>query len=442
MTETPDTIFAVASGAGKSAVAVVRLSGPDVRFALETMTGSIPQARRASLRAIRAELGGPVLDRGLVLWFPAPGSFTGEDCAEFQLHGGRAIVAAVLQGLGSLPGLRAAEAGEFTRRAFLNGRLDLSQVEGLADLIDSETELQRAQALRQFERGLSGPVETWRSALVSASALIEAEIDFTDESDVPASTHALVRGILAPVAKQIDEAIRRSGSAEALREGYCVMIAGPPNAGKSSLMNWIARREVAIVSEHAGTTRDLIEIPLDIGGVPISLVDSAGIRETTNPVEREGVERAMKRARGASLVLWLSDSDCTIPADFALPAKVAVLKIRTKSDLDGNFDGHFDFAISVFDGQGIDGLLQAISGIAIHDLPAAGTAALTRTRHRIACQTASDALQRVIGVKADHDVVLIAEDLRLAIRALGSLIGKVDVEELLGEIFSRFCIGK
>ena len=441
MNNAADTIFAVASGAGRTAVAVVRVSGPAVRFVVETMMGRLPLARHAKLAAIRS-LEGRVLDRGLVLWFPGPASFTGEDCVEFQLHGGRAIVAAVLACLGAMPGLRAAEPGEFTRRAFLNGRLDLAQVEGLADLIDSETELQRRQAMRQFERGLSGLIESWREALLDASSLIEAEIDFADEADVPESTLLAVRTAIAPVIAGLQDALRHSAASESLREGYVVVIAGAPNAGKSSLMNWIARRQVAIVSEHAGTTRDLLEESIDIGGVAILLVDSAGLRETTDPVERQGVERAKNRAQSADLILWLSDLDFDISVLPDLRGGPKALKVLTKADVSDAASGDADFTVSAVTGEGIDDLLAAISNSALDGLPAEGTAVLTRERHRLASDAALAALLRADGAGTKADIGLVAEDIRLALHALGSIIGKVDVEEILGEIFSRFCIGK
>ena len=441
MNNAADTIFAVASGAGRTAVAVVRVSGPAVQFVVETMIGKLPLARHASLAAIRSPEG-LVLDRGLVLWFPGPASFTGEDCVEFQLHGGRAIVAAVLACLGAMPGLRAAEPGEFTRRAFLNGRLDLAQVEGLADLIDSETELQRRQAMRQFERGLSGLIESWREALLDASSLIEAEIDFADEADVPESTLLAVRTAIAPVIAGLQYALRHSAASESLREGYVVVIAGAPNAGKSSLMNWIARRQVAIVSEHAGTTRDLLEVSIDIGGVAILLVDSAGLRETTDPVERQGVERAKNRAQSADLILWLSDLDFDISVLPDLRGGPKTLKVLTKADVSDAASGDADFTVSAVTGEGIDDLLAAISNSALDVLPAEGTAVLTRERHRLASDGALAALLRADGAGTEADVGLVAEDIRLALHALGSIIGKVDVEEILGEIFSRFCIGK
>ena len=433
-----ETIFAVASGAGKAGVAMLRLSGPATRRALESIATPLPAPRRASLRLLRAA-DGAVLDQALVLWFPAPASFTGEDCGELHLHGGRAVVAIVLQHLDAMAGLRPAEPGEFTRRAFLNGRIDLAQAEGLADLIDSETEWQRRQAVAQFERGLSIKVEAWRRALLGALALVEAEIDFVDEEDVPPSTLAAVRALVAPVIAELQTALAHGKAAEVIRDGYTVLIAGPPNAGKSSLLNKIARRDVAIVSEFAGTTRDIIEVRIDLGGLPIVLVDSAGMRETSDPVEREGVARARARARDADMVLWLAE----VGQAFATPPLPSegqrLLRIATKIDRDGVVPPGADHGISVASGEGVDGLLALLRQGAESGLPPAGTAVLTRSRHRQACAMAETALG---GAMADKPVELVAEDLRVAVRALGSIIGSVDVEEVLGEIFSRFCVGK
>ena len=432
-----ETIFAIASGAGKSGVAVLRLSGPAARQALEAIAAPLPAPRRASLRRLRAA-DGVVLDEALVLWFPGPGSFTGEDSGELHLHGGRAVVAAVLQCLGAA-GLRPAEPGEFTRRAFLNGRIDLAQAEGLADLIDSETEWQRRQAVAQFERGLSVKVESWRQALVGAVALVEAEIDFVDEEDVPASTLAAMRGLVAPVMIALEAALAHGKAGEIVREGYAVLIAGPPNAGKSSLLNRIARRDVAIVSEFAGTTRDIIEVRIDLGGLPLVLVDTAGLREASDPVEREGVARARARAREADMILWLAEVGGSFLTPPSLAAGQRLLRIATKVDRVGTMPSGADHVVSAASGEGVEDLLALLRHAAEAGLPPAGTALLTRARHHEACSKARVALE---GAVADKPVELIADDLRVAVRALGSIIGAVDVEEVLGEIFSRFCVGK
>jgi tRNA modification GTPase len=308
MPASPATIFALSSGRPPAAIAVVRISGPRAKDGLAALTAKIPEPRRAALRRLRDGTTGAVLDDALVLWLPGPNTETGEDMVELHLHGGRAVVAAVLAALGKVEGLRGAEAGEFTRRAFENGRLDLTAVEGLADLIFAETEAQRAQAMRQLSGALGDRAEAWRTRLVEALALVEAGIDFSDEADVP-------EGLLAPalyaaqqLVDEIEETLRDEQRGERLREGLVVAIAGPPNAGKSSLLNAIAKRDVAIVSPNAGTTRDVIEVHLDLGGYPVTLLDTAGIRDSNDPVEQEGVRRARERAAAADLVLWVTEA--------------------------------------------------------------------------------------------------------------------------------------
>ena len=293
-----DTIFALSSGRPPAAIAVVRISGPGAGEALKQLTGKLPAPRQAALARVRDPASGATIDQALILWFPAPASETGEDVAELQLHGGRAVIAATLSALSRLPGLRPAEAGEFTRRAFENGKLDLTAVEGLADLVAAETEGQRRQALRQLEGALGAPAESWRQRLIQALALVEARIDFSDEADVPENLLAPALAIARELEREIAAALADGGRGERLREGLVVAIAGPPNAGKSTLLNRIARREAAIVSPYAGTTRDVIEVHLDLDGWPVTLLDTAGIRETDDPVEMEGVRRARERAAG------------------------------------------------------------------------------------------------------------------------------------------------
>ena len=305
---THDTIFALSSGRPPAAIAVVRISGPRARVALETLIGRVPQPRHAALVRVRDPASGESIDEALALWFPSPRSETGEDMAELQLHGGRAVIAAVLDALGRLEGFRPAEAGEFTRRAFENGRLDLTAVEGLADLIGAETEAQRRQAYRQLKGLLGGQAETWRGRLIEALALVEAGIDFSDEADVPKNLLAPALTIARSLHEEISAALAQTGRGERLRDGLVVAIAGPPNVGKSTLLNRIARREAAIVSPYAGTTRDVIEVHLDLGGYPVTLLDTAGVRETDDPVEQEGVRRARDRAASADLVLWVVEA--------------------------------------------------------------------------------------------------------------------------------------
>ena len=319
MTEpTRDTIFALSSGRPPAAIAVVRISGPRAGDALKTLSGKIPTPRQAALARIRDPRSNDIIDEALALWFPAPHSETGEDVAELQLHGGRAVIAAVLAALSRIEGLRPAEAGEFTRRAFENGKLDLTAVEGLADLVMAETEGQRRQAFRQLKGWLGDRAETWRQRLIQALALVEAAIDFSDEADVPDNLLAPALASARELEAEIAGALADSRAGERLREGLVVAIAGPPNAGKSTLLNRIARREAAIVSPYAGTTRDVIEVHLDLNGWPVTLLDTAGIRETDDPVELEGVRRARERAAAADLVLWVvdggeADSPAVIP---------------------------------------------------------------------------------------------------------------------------------
>src|SRR3712207_574234 len=322
-----DTIFATASGYGRAAVSLIRISGPGSRRVLETLAGGLPESRRAVVRTLREPGSGDSLDQALVLWMPGPGSFTGEDQAELHIHGGLATRAAVLRALSSVENCRPAEAGEFTRRAFLNGRMDLSQVEGLADIIDAETEAQRRQAMLQLGGRLGNAAEGWREAILQVLALLEASLDFSDEGDVPEDLEAEILGMIGRVREEIGRALaNRSG--ERLREGLTVVLAGPPNAGKSTLLNALAQRDVAIVSPIAGTTRDVIEVHCDLGGLPVVVVDTAGLRESADLIEQEGVSRARARAQDADLVLWLVPSD---GEESAPPPARKLLKVGTKA---------------------------------------------------------------------------------------------------------------
>lgn len=436
-----DTIFALASAPGRSAVAIVRISGPRTYPALLDLMASVPAPRHAGLRTIRRSAGGAVIDHALVLWFPSPASFTGEDCGELHLHGGRAIVELVLRRLSAVPGLRVADPGEFTQRAFLNGRLDLTQAEGLADLIDSETELQQLQAMRQFQGGLGRHAEHWRENLLAASALVEAQIDFSEEEDV---SHQAMEEILQRVAivrDALGSALAQSSAAAKIREGVTIIVAGPPNAGKSSLMNCLAEREVAIVSPTAGTTRDAIEASVYFSQARVTLVDTAGLRDAVDPVEREGVARARKRLETADIILWLAEKGTEFTASPPLVGGQSLLRVVTKADLSGVLAEGADHAISVKDDKGLQALRDDLAARIRSDLPHEGEAMLTRERHRLACNRALEALER-ISAGTDPAVELIGEDLRIAVRALGSLVGRVDVEDILGDIFSRFCIGK
>lgn len=433
-----DTIFALSSGPPPAGVAIIRLSGRGVRFGLETLVDSIPEPRRASLRSIRT-VGGESLDRGLVLFFPGPHSFTGEDTAELHLHGGRAVVAAVLAELGKLPGFRPAEAGEFTRRAFANRRMDLTQVEGLADLILAETEAQRRQALRQAEGTLGRLYDGWRERLIRARALIEAELDFPDEDDVPGSLSVQVwDGVRALEKEIVNHVSDRRG--ERLRDGAEVVVLGPPNSGKSSLVNAIAKRDVAIVTPEPGTTRDLIEVRVDLGGYPVTIVDTAGLREAEGAVEREGIRRAEDRAARADVVLWLSDARAPSPSP--LPGAIT---IGTKVDLiESDAERSrlaFDVAISAKTGEGIDRLLALLTRRIATELPPAESVLMTQARHRTALLGCLEAIRAARADEA-RALELRAEDLRRAGDALGRITGRIGVEDLLDVIFRDFCIGK
>src|SRR5438477_796520 len=443
MTDRPTT-FALPAGRPPSAIAVLRISGPRARLALETMAGRLPEPRRVRLAKLRDQHG-DVLDEALTLWFPGPHSETGEDMAELHLHGGRAVIAAVLTVLGALEGLRAAEPGEFTRRAFENGRIDLTAVEGLADLIGADTQAQRRQAFRQMSGAFAERAEAWRSDLIAALAMVEAGIDFSDEADVPTTLLTPALAQAAALRSEITAVLADDRRGERLRDGLVVAIAGPPNAGKSSLLNRIARREAAIVSPFEGTTRDVIEVHLDLEGYPVTLVDTAGIRETFDPIEREGVRRAQERAGSAGLVLWVTDGVQAANPAKSEPAQAApVWRVHNKIDLAGGRpgpEGPARFRVSALTGEGLAELADALSGHAANWFDSTEPSLVTRARHRQALGEAVDALDRALAVAAGRDEV-VAEELRLAARALGRLTGRVDVDDILDVIFRDFCIGK
>ena len=565
MSPARDTIFALSSGRPPAAIAVVRISGPRARLALETLVGRVPEPRRAALARLRDPESGETIDEALALWFPSPHSETGEDIAELQLHGGRAVIAAVLAALGQLPGFRPAEAGEFTRRAFENGKLDLTAVEGLADLINAETEAQRRQAFRQLKGMLGGQAEAWRNRLIAALALVEAGIDFSDEADVPGDLLCPALAIAQSLHQEISTALAQAGHGERLRDGLVVAIAGPPNAGKSTLLNRIARREAAIVSPLPGTTRDVIEVHLDLDGFPVTLLDTAGVRATDDPVEQEGVRRARARVAAADLVLWvveaggpmadpsgpsqpmteggkagrplaeglgrgnarLSGSMAEQPDEGA--GRTPLWLVRNKTDLLHPHEGagsmadqsaatskassvpskpdrpmadmatvsdvfrmegstalgaragssplgaatssvtpasvpkapsglpsdtppmerselksvnefKFIYSLSALQGTGLEALFAALTAHA-RSYFGSESGLLTRERHRHALREAQAALGRALAEGFGREEIL-AEELRLASRALGRLTGKVDVEDILEVIFRDFCIGK
>lgn len=436
-----DTIFAVASGAGRAAIAVLRLSGPATRLALKTIAGKLPKPRLAMLATFRDPEAGDAIDKGLVFFFPAPKSYTGEDYAEFHVHGGRAVVAAMVKALGAIQGVRPAEAGEFTRRALLNGKMDLAEVEGLGDLIDAETEWQRRAALRQAGGVLGRQAAVWRAALLEAAALLAAEIDFPEEEDVPGEAGRRVGEILKPVLAGLKAELAAARTGERLREGLVVVIAGPPNAGKSSLLNALARRDVAIVTPIPGTTRDIIEIHLDLHGCPVTLIDTAGLRESRDSVEEIGISRAREKASSADLVLWLSEAGAPVPPEVE---GGEVWPLFTKSDLLDRAerrDLSEGLYISAVGGENIDLLIKKMYEFADAALGGGHVGLIARERHRKAFETAASALSRVLA-DPNAPAELLAEDLRVAMFALERLTGAVDVEDVLGEIFARFCIGK
>jgi len=424
---TRDTIFALSSGALPAGIGVVRVSGPNAAQALEKLAGILPEARRAMSATLRWQ--GVMLDRALILWLPGPGTATGEDIAELHLHGGRAVVASVLDALGRLPGLRLAEPGEFTRRAFSNGKLDLAQAEGLADLLAAETEAQRRQALRQAEGGLGKLVGSWRERLLGLAARVEAAIEFAeDEDDVPALAPADLAGVATLTAEM--EAALSQPPAERLRDGVRIVVAGPTNAGKSSLINILAGREAAIASPIAGTTRDLIEIPVSIAGMPCLLIDSAGLREAGGQIEQIGMARARAAIDGADLILWLG------PAA-EVPDRGRAILVRAKADLDkaGNDE---DVATSTVTGEGLDRLRALLEARVRNLLPPADAIALN-ARHR---ERVGEAVAELHAAEAQTDILFIAEHLRQARIALDRITGRAGVEEMLDALFGRFCVGK
>ncbi|RLP23764.1 tRNA uridine-5-carboxymethylaminomethyl(34) synthesis GTPase MnmE [Mesorhizobium sp. YM1C-6-2] len=439
--EFPDTIVALSSGRLPAGVAVVRISGKQTRFVLETIADKVTEPRVASYSTFRNPDGAKI-DSGLLLFFPAPRSFTGEDCAEFQIHGGKAAVAALLDALTAHPGVRHAEAGEFTRRAFLNGKLDLTETEALADLISAETEAQRRLAVLNADGAQSKLYSAWRQRLIHARAMIEAELDFADEPDVPGSVADVVWADMQSLANEIRQHIGSYHRAEIIRDGFDVVIVGAPNAGKSSLLNALARRDAAIVSDEPGTTRDLVELALDLNGVKVRLTDTAGIREAAGKVEAIGIERARQRAETADLVLLLADATSD---KSGRPAVVNpnVIHIGTKADLLGadRSPGRPSLMVSSLSGQGISELLEMLGERAEKAAGDAGDILPSRMRHIELLRETVAYLEAALG-GSDRDLELRADDLRLAADRLGRLCGAVDVEDLLDVIFSQFCIGK
>jgi tRNA modification GTPase len=445
-----DTIFALATAPGRSAVAVVRLSGPDSLRALTALTGAPAQPRYAALRTLRDPRSDERLDQVLALWFPGPASFTGEDQAELHLHGGRAVIAAVMEALAAL-GLRPAEAGEFTRRAFENGKLDLLEAEGVADLIDAETQAQRRQALDQLGGALRGRESCWRSLLIEALAFLEADIDFPDE-DVPGGIVDQARSRLADLQNEIKAALA-DARGERVREGFRVALLGRPNAGKSSLFNALARRDAAIVTPIAGTTRDVIEVGLDVAGYRVTLADTAGLRETVEVIEAEGVRRAQVWAKEAALRLFVvdaTDADVGLSAeaiDLVQAGDVLVLNKMDKAvrsamasvEAEANARGLTVVQASA-SWNAVEEVEEALEGRVLESMAGSEAPTVTRVRHREGLEAAAVQLQRALS--GGRAAELMAEDVRLVSRTLGRLSGRVNAEDVLDKVFGSFCIGK
>jgi tRNA modification GTPase len=423
-----DTIFALSSGAPPAAIAIIRISGPAADATLAKLTATLPPARVARLTPLRHR--GELLDNALVLRFPGPASATGEDLVEFHLHGGRAVVAGVLSALDDMQGLRPARPGEFTRRAFENGRIDLSEAEGLADLLSAETRSQRRSAQALAGGALSRQTEAWQRSLLSLSAMLEAVLDFSDEGEVGEALPELWHSGVSSLVAELEATLARP-PAERLRDGVRVVIAGPPNAGKSSLLNHLAGRDAAITSPIAGTTRDLVEAPTAIGGVPMLLVDTAGLRQSLDEVEAIGVARAEDSVAGADLVLWLG---CPLEA----PERARAIVVQSKIDLGGERDPHADIAVSARSGEGLDELTDLLVTRARALLPAEGEVAVNG-RHR---RVLSESLTYLHEARGANDLIIAAEALRLARMALDQVTGRAGVEDMLGVLFQRFCIGK
>jgi tRNA modification GTPase len=450
-----ETIFALSSGGVPSGVAIVRMSGPQTREIVRHYAGEVPAPRRASLRTLKLPETGEVVDQGLVLWFPAPDSFTGEDGAEFHCHGSRSVVGAILDSLAKQPGCRMAEPGEFARRAFDNGKLDLTSVEGLADLVNAQTDAQRRQALEQARGGLFSAGEGWRVTLIELRAIVEARIDFSDEGDVADADFREINRRIGELRGDICAVLSTADRGERVRTGFKVALAGRPNAGKSTLLNALARRDVAIVTDEPGTTRDILEVPLDLGGFPVLVYDTAGLREAEGKAEQEGVRRAVARAGSSDLVLWLgAPEDRDAPpasADDSIPFlsdSVPIWFVDTKSDL-GCPDSRARlpdlkkfaarFSISAKTGAGLAGLETALLAAASKAMSGDAAFTITRLRHKILLKEVVADLDAALAAREEE---VVAELLRRAGDALGRLTGRIDVEDVLDQLFGEFCIGK
>ncbi len=437
---TQETIFALSTGSLPSGVAVIRVSGPAVPALLDRMVRPRPLQRRAALRQIK-DHSGNLIDTGLVLFFPAPNSFTGEDCLEFQVHGGRAVITAIFDTIKTFPGTRMAEPGEFTRRAFENGKIDLVEAEGLADLLAAETEMQRRLALEQIKGGHSNLYGDWADRITHARAMIEAELDFADEEDIPGSVSDHIWSDIRQLVADLDEHLARTKTGEIVRDGLKLVIFGAPNSGKSSLINQLAQRNVAIVTAQAGTTRDIVTIDLDIRGYAVRLFDTAGIRDTEEEIEQEGIRRARIAAEEADLILHVIDLSSP-HLDINPPETVRSIRIGNKVDLQPKWQaGEIDVAVSAETGEGIDEL-KALIGEHLAEKYNVGNLLLpARARHVELLLATREALTDAYA-SSNKGLDVRAEYLRRASASLGRITGRVDVEDLLGVIFSEFCVGK
>ena len=437
-----DTIYALSSGVGRAAVAVIRISGRDASTILASLSGSLPPARQLALRSLIDPKTGELLDRAMVAWFPGPASFTGEDCAELHLHGSSATLAAVMQILSAAPGVRPAEPGEFTRRAFLNGKMDLVEVEGLGDLLDARTESQRRQAIRQMSGEASSVFDSWREQLMLIRADIEAAVDFADEAGVAEAAAPGIDRRTLSLLQQIEEELGRSGSSEVLRDGVRAVIAGHPNTGKSSLLNALARREAAIVSDIPGTTRDAIEVTLDLDGMPLIVTDTAGLRsKPADLVEQEGIRRSRQHMAKSDLLIWVWSADVPgsqVPDDAVNPDIIVQNKVDLPSGLARNDPG---LCLSTRTREGLQELISEMSGLVRNRFGHVESALFVSARQKQAAGRSIRALNDALAIGPDR-LELKAEHVRLATEEIARLTGRVDVEEWLGAIFSRFCIGK
>ena len=439
-----DTICALASGQPPAAICIVRISGDRVwKIAGEMLEHGLPDPRQVKLTEFR-DLDGAVIDQGLVVFMPGPNSYTGEDSLELYLHGGPAVISHALRALTELPGVRLAEPGEFTRRAFEAGKIDLTEAEGVADIIEAETEAQKAQALRQISGGLTEQYDRWRAELTNILALVEVSVDFPDEDEAPEDTTLPVLNRIEALRAELDEALGDKGIGERIRDGFRIAIIGAPNAGKSTLLNRLAGRDAAIVTSKPGTTRDVIEVRRIMGGQVVWLVDTAGLRETDDEIEAEGVRRAERQAVEADLRLFLLDGNAPDVSVLDAPYRLATdIVVVNKSDLEASNDQYRDYTISAKSGEGVEVLEQALSHFVQARAATVEAPVITRARHREKLTAGRDSLLAARDALAsDLGAELAAEDVRMAIRHLGAIVGSVGVEDVLGAVFSEFCIGK